>query len=301
VAVLGRTPLIMNRLAEKARQQLLFPSAPKTRADKQAHLKHVPLQEFRDAAHRIPVDECATFLGMPTVAFKASMRTAALEMPGVSKAQIGRLVYIEGILLPVFGIPQVFCSVVRMADPGRTPDIRTRCILPEWACYVTISFIEPQLRSKEVGKLLAAAGYIAGVGDWRSEKGSGNFGQFEIVNEDNPDFQRIIASGGRAAQVAAMNDPVPFDIETQELLSWFDAEIDRRGFKKGAGDVFYNGASEEAAIQASKAVGVQAAGAKKAVAKKTTAKKAKADELAAINGTEPPKKRARRPVISYPQ
>jgi hypothetical protein len=236
VAVLGRTPLIMNRLAEKARQQLLFPPPPKTRADKQAHLKHEPLREFRDSTHRIPDEACATLLGMPTVAFKAAMRTAALEMPGVSKAQIGRLVFIEGLLVPVYGIPQIHSTVVRMSDPGRTPDIRTRCIVPEWACYVSVSFLEPHLRAKTVGKLLAAAGFIAGVGDWRSEKGSGNYGQFEIVGEDNAEFQGLIANGGRAAQVAALNDPVPFDIETQELLSWFDAELDRRGYRKGDGD-----------------------------------------------------------------
>lgn len=70
---------------------------------------------------------------------------------------------------------------------------------------------------------------IQGVGDWRPEKGSGNFGQFELVSEDDPDYLRIIGTGGRQAQIGAMESPAPYDQDTEELLAWFDSEIDRRG------------------------------------------------------------------------
>jgi hypothetical protein len=36
---------------------------------------------------------------------------------------------------------------------------------------------------------------------------------------------------GRKAQAQAMKEPKYYDTETEELLSWFDAEIKRRGFK----------------------------------------------------------------------
>ena len=68
-----------------------------------------------------------------------------------------------------------------------------------------------------------------GVGDWRPEKGSGNFGQFELVSEDDADYLRIIETGGRQEQIDAMESPTPYDQDTEELLEWFNDEIDRRG------------------------------------------------------------------------
>ena len=68
-----------------------------------------------------------------------------------------------------------------------------------------------------------------GVGDWRPEKGSGNFGQFELVSEDDADYLRIIETGGRQEQIDPMESPTPYDQDTEELLEWFNDEIDRRG------------------------------------------------------------------------
>jgi hypothetical protein len=75
---------------------------------------------------------------------------------------------------------------------------------------------------------------VSGVGDWRQEKGSGNYGCFKLVSEDDKDYQRIIKTMGRKAQVKAMAEPECFDAETEELLSWFEAETKRRGFKVAA-------------------------------------------------------------------
>jgi hypothetical protein len=72
---------------------------------------------------------------------------------------------------------------------------------------------------------------VSGVGDWRQEKGSGNFGCFKLVGADDPDFVRITKKMGRKAQAEALANPEYYDAETEELLSWFDAETKRRGFK----------------------------------------------------------------------
>ena len=94
---------------------------------------------------------------------------AALDLPGARKAQIGRLVQVkEGTyrdLIPIYGEPQLLMSVTRSADMNRTPDIRSRCIIPNWAAQITISFVLPTLRETAVVNLLAAAGITAGVGD----------------------------------------------------------------------------------------------------------------------------------------
>ena len=114
---------------------------------------------------------------------------------------------------------------------NRTPDVRTRVIVPEWAAKVSVSFVTPILREQGVANLLASAGITQGVGDWRPGKGSGTYGQFELVGENDARFVHALKYGGRAAQKKAMDSPEAYDRETRELLDWFGVESKRRGFK----------------------------------------------------------------------
>lgn len=234
VAVVGTTPLILNRLAEKAKHELLLPKGRKTTAEKAASLKHDPIAEFRASPVRLRDNDAKTLLALPSTAFKGAMRTAALDLPGAKKSQIGRLTYIPGEFVGVYGVPEVFSTIVRSADMNRTPDVRTRCIVPKWAAVLSITFVRPIMREQAIANLLAAAGITVGVGDFRPEKGAGNYGQFEVVGADDPRLLEIMANGGRAAQQAAMEEPEAYDEDTEELLSWFDVEVRRRGFKVAA-------------------------------------------------------------------
>lgn len=232
--VLGTAPLICNRMSEKAKRVLLMPPGRKNVADKAASLKHDPLGEFRDSPHTIADENAPTLIALLPTMFKKAMATAALDMAGANKSQIGRLVSVDWERTPVWGLPRVFMAVTRSADIGKTPDVRTRAILPEWACRLRVSFIKPNLREQGIANLLAAAGIQSGVGDWRQEKGSGSYGCFRLVSEDDPDFVRITTTMGRKAQREAMADPVAYDDETSEMLAWFDVETKRRGFKVAA-------------------------------------------------------------------
>ena len=120
---------------------------------------------------------------------------------------------------------------VRNSDINRTPDIRTRLVVKQWAALVTVSFVVPILNSEAIGTLLSNAGIMQGVGDWRPEKGKGNFGTFELVNANSAAFKKILKSG-RKVQEAAMADPECYDKETAELLSWFEETADARGFTR---------------------------------------------------------------------
>jgi hypothetical protein len=233
--VLGTTPLIMNRMSEKTWRELLMPKPKKNAAEKASSMKHNPIQEFKDSPYKIIDESAPTFLAVMVTAFKRAMMTAALDMPGsVNKSKIGRLVYVHGNLQPVYGVPKIFSTITRSADMNKTPDVRTRAILPEWACQIKIEFTTPILNDQSIVNLLAAAGFQSGIGDWRQEKGSGNFGSFKIVGDDDKDFKRIVKEQGRKAQIAAMESPEAFDLETEELISWFDVEVKRRGFKVAA-------------------------------------------------------------------
>ena len=229
--VLGTTPLIHNRMSQKVLQELLFPKGRKNAAEKAVTMKHNPMEEFRNSPYIINDDNANTLVSILPTAFKGTMMTAALDMPGVARTQIKKHVYVEGQHIEIYGIPQVMCAVTRSADINRTPDVRTRAIMPEWACRLTIEFTMPLLKDQSVANLLAAGGMVSGVGDWRQEKGSGNFGCFKLVSADDPDFVRITKTMGRKAQIKALEKPECYDEETEELLSWFEAETKRRGFK----------------------------------------------------------------------
>lgn len=229
-AILGKSPIILNAMSAKVRQELLFPSPKKNMAARASTLKHDPMMEFKSSMYAARNPKSPTYVVIKATAFKKAMMGAALDLPGTAKTQIGRLTYIENDEIPIFGIPQIMSSVTRSADIKKTPDVRTRAIIPEWACFVTATFTKPILKEQAIVNLMAAAGITQGVGDWRVEKGSGNYGQFAAVDAKDKEFKRIIKTGGTDAQLKAISDPVAYDSETEELLSWFDVEVKRRGF-----------------------------------------------------------------------
>lgn len=226
VAILGATPLIYNAMSAKVRQGLLLPRK-KTKAEQAQTLKHDPPQEFRSSVYR--AKDGPTLLSFPAVAFKRALASAALDTGSAKRTQIDRLCWALGEHVPVYGVPQLRMDVVRSADINKTPDIRTRACLPEWACTLTLAYVSPALTEKTIIDLLASAGMIRGIGDFRQEKGAGNYGQFRIVGIDDPDYLRVVSEGGRAAQQAALDEPVAYDPESEELLLWWHEEAARRG------------------------------------------------------------------------
>lgn len=222
----GITPLICNRMAAKAKRELLFPRGRLSKGDRDNRLKHDPLAEYRDSV-TIRHGAGPTKLVFPAPAVKGSMATAALETKGTNKTQIGRLVWVKGYSLDLYGVPQMMMAIVRSADMNKTPDVRTRAILPEWCMSVTILFVKPQLNEKAILQLLSNGGIIVGLGDFRQEKGKGNFGQYQIVQE--AECKTIVKTGGYKAQEEALKNPTFFDADTDELLAWFEEEIKVRG------------------------------------------------------------------------
>lgn len=227
--IVGTSPLIFNRMAEKAKRSLLLGGTRKTAADKAANLKHEPIEEYRASVYRNAGSDCLTRLKLPAPAFKGAMSTAALDLPGAKKSEIGRLCWVTGTHVDVWGVPQLLMSVVRSADMNKTPDIRTRAIVPQWACRISIAYVQPKLNGKAIANLMAASGVICGVGDFRQEKGKGSYGQFRLADADDIEFQQIAETGGRQAQDEALQHYQCYDEESDELLSWYSSEIIRLG------------------------------------------------------------------------
>lgn len=228
-AVLGTSPLICNRKSEGVMQDLWLPPGKKTTAEKASSLKHDPLHEYRNSPYTAYGNDVPTRIQLMGSMFKKAMCLAAIDTDGVRKTQMQRLLTVKEIRVDVYGEPQMLVCGVGPVQFGGAPDVRTRAILREWACYITISFITPIIRKNSVANLLARAGVISGMGDWRVEKGSGAYGMFQPVDADNKDFKRILKEGGREVQDAALHSPRGYDVETEKAWSWFQQEAAKRG------------------------------------------------------------------------
>lgn len=226
VWIIGESPLIYNAMSEKSRHELLMPKGKKTAAEKSQNMKHEPLEEFRNSVYRRNGDG-ATRLTFPACAFKCAMMDAALEVQGAKKSQIGRLVWVVGDTVDVYGVPQVHMAIVRSADMAKTPDVRTRAILERWCCMLTVRFVMPTLNETAICRLLETAGLVCGVGDFRQQKGKGNFGQFRLA--DKEECADIIKAGGMKQQDAALDKPTCYDSESEALFAWHNEERKRRG------------------------------------------------------------------------
>lgn len=225
--IIGTTPLFQNRMANKAREVLLLGGRKKTAADR-VQLKHDPLSEYRNSAEILP--DGPTLIGIRVPAIKGAMCAAAIETRGMTKAGAQRLIFMPGDTVPLYGVPQLRIDVVRSADINRTPDMRTRAFFPTWGAEIDIQFITPQLSQTAVITLLSNAGILIGVGDFRQEKGKGGFGAFRVIGDeqDDDEWDELVATGGRAAQEIAMREPMYANAETAELMSVFAAETKRR-------------------------------------------------------------------------
>lgn len=226
--MIGTTPLYFNAMSAKAKRTLLIGGGKKTAAEKK-ELKHDPEQEFRDSIYRQRDGE--TLLCFPAPGVKGAMATAALETPGVTKSSVQRLIFLPEQRVKVWGRPYLKMDVVRSADMNRTPDIRTRAFLPRWCAEVDIAFVMPTLSVHSVVSLLANAGVIVGIGDFRQEKGRGSFGTFAVAGDDLggwADYWSEVTAEGRAVQEAAMDAPEFADDETAELMDMITDERMRR-------------------------------------------------------------------------
>lgn len=225
--LIGTTPMFQNRMSNKVKQMLLVGSQKKTKSER-AEIKHNPYKEFLDSAEILP--DGPTSLGLRVVAVKAAMATAAIETAGLTKAGTQRLLFMPGDFVPLYGTPQLRMDVVRSADINKTPDVRTRLFLPRWGAEIDINYVVPQLGAVSIYTLLANAGILIGVGDFRQEKGKGAFGSFRVLTEDEKDteWNDLVKNHNRKAQAKALESPAYANKDTEDLMEFFEEEVKRR-------------------------------------------------------------------------
>src|SRR3954471_9835565 len=62
IPIRGRKPIIINRMSEKAKHDLLIGGQRKTAAERVMTLKHVPHTEFLASAYTMPFEDDPTYL-----------------------------------------------------------------------------------------------------------------------------------------------------------------------------------------------------------------------------------------------
>jgi hypothetical protein len=228
--LVGLTPLMPHSASAHAKGQLLYPSPRKNAAERATTMKHDPFAEYRDAAYQFSdIEVGETRLYQPASSIKAAIRDVAIDMVGAKKSQIGRLTTIVGERLPLYGTTKLKTMLVRSSDMNRTPDIRTLPCLKRWAVpNVTVSFVGSLIKESSVANLMANAGIIIGVGDGRPQKGYFDFGTWRLAADDDEELLDIIATGGREAQERALAEAEFYDLETEKLIEWFQAEKEKR-------------------------------------------------------------------------
>jgi hypothetical protein len=225
--IMGISPMIMHRFSQKAWRELFFPSVRENRAGLEQKLKHDPMAEYRGALYVNRDSKAPTLFHIPNGSVHSAMCSAALDMAGPAKAQMERLTQVIDINIHLYGVPQIFCAMVRNTDIRKTPDVRTRPIFPQWGAQVTISYMKTALTERSVAHLMSAAGQLRGIGDWRPEKG-GPYGRFHCVDDKNKEWQSLLKLQGRKAQQVAFDHPAYFDDDTRELLEWFPQAVRQR-------------------------------------------------------------------------
>jgi hypothetical protein len=158
---------------------------------------------------------------------KAAIEAAAAT-PGATKTELAWLINVsDQEFVPLWGIPRVSFKIVRQSGIGRAPDTRFRGLCPQWATVLSLNYLSSRIDQVNVINLIAGAGMLMGVGDFRAQK-TGPWGKFKLVSRDDPEFLAITKSQGLAAQDRAIELAQPYDGEAAEILGYYDSQVQKR-------------------------------------------------------------------------
>lgn len=178
LTIRGMSPLIQHAWSEKSKRQIREKQAGKKTKNRDARN---PEQEAHDATYFTRDGEYA----VPAMMVKSSLVTAAHKDLGVEKTLVRKALFIhcddENGCLPLdCDPPTVREDTVRVG--AGSCDLRYRPEFRRWSLPVTFTFDAELLREDDIINLLNRAGFGAGIGEWRPEKG-GEFGRYEVDTE----------------------------------------------------------------------------------------------------------------------
>lgn len=215
VDLFGTSPLITNAWSQKAKLEML-----------QKHMQIPIVREVKDP-YKVFLNSIwrteDNQYGFPVVGVKEAMATAALDLEGITKAQIYRNIFLTGKrgfqvaafadLMTPHDLAELFSpnapkmreDMVRLSGIQRTPDLRYRAEFWPWSLRVNISYLSDFITPNSILNLLQHAGFRVGLGEWRQDKGGVN-GSFRVaMEEDQAQIDRWMKQGQK--------EPKPVDVD----------------------------------------------------------------------------------------
>lgn len=171
----GQTPLIMHQFGQKAMTQIRDKQAQKAKEKKGAR---DPIAEFKGATY-ITKDGGFAF---PSVGFKASACTAAIDMDDASKSKSRRAFHVLGEYSRIItDEPIMREDTVRLSGPSRAGDLRYRPEFKNWEAELIVQLKYKIISVEQMIQMFNEGGFGVGIGEWRPEKG-GQFGKYKVVS-----------------------------------------------------------------------------------------------------------------------
>lgn len=180
VDIIGETPLIIHKFADKARSMIESKQQGKAL---QAKAARDPKAEYEGAFHYLR--DGKTY-GFPANAFRRAMVAACSFIDGIPKVFAKGAFFVEGEsqvdMVKLVGKPRMQTDNVRINN-GRSADVRYRPVFDEWRTKVKIRYNARCISAEQLVSLLANAGFSIGIGDWRpsSPLSPGVHGQFRVA------------------------------------------------------------------------------------------------------------------------
>lgn len=209
VTLIGESPLIVHRFAQKAKTEMLDKQRKKAKAGREAK---DPLADFNESQYRLADGTH----GFPVIAFKAAAVTACTSISGMTKVAArqafmvtGEQVSVAGAfegslssteLVPIYGPPPNIREDMVRVGMG-TADLRYRAEYWPYAIELTVVFNTGALSAEQVLNLFNVAGFGVGVGEWRPER-DGQNGRFRIATEADDKLVEILKAGKAPGPVA---------------------------------------------------------------------------------------------------
>lgn len=172
----GTSPLIMHQWSEKAK--LMMRSKQQGSSSAKNRDVRKPDEEAKAATYLTEDGQ----IGIPGMAFKSSLITAAHKDIGLEKTLVRKSLFLlcddPGNVIPIqCSKPIVREDTVRVG--AGSADLRYRPEFRDWSCLIKIQVDGQLLQERDVLSLVDRAGFGVGICEWRPEKG-GEFGRFEL-------------------------------------------------------------------------------------------------------------------------
>jgi hypothetical protein len=185
----GTSPVIMHQWSEKAKSMM---------RDKQQEGKKTKARDLRKPDEEAKAATYRTVngdVGIPAMALKASIVTAAHKDIGIEKTLVRKALFLickdPGLVIPFTSCDEPIVREDMVRVGMGSADLRYRPEFRNWKATVEFEIDAELLQDSDVLALVGRAGFGVGLCEWRPEKG-GEFGRYEIDPDVPVTFEKSV-------------------------------------------------------------------------------------------------------------